>query len=131
MYRQEAERFRTALEQKLEDLRQRSQIKPPLAGERWTDPIDQLQANESFSLTIWSAGLDWETRKAVETALEAMEDGLYGVCQECGRRIHGERLKAIPWTVLCAPCQTLREEEDRAAALDSRSGRPEVGIAAL
>ena len=111
MHRQEVERFKTALERKLEDL-QRSQIKRHLAGERCTEPFDQLQANESVSLAIWSAGVDWETRKAVETALGAMEKGLYGACQECGRRIHRERLKAIPWTILCAPCQTLDEEDD-------------------
>ena len=110
MHRQGVERLKTALEQKLEDL-QRSQIKPSLASERCTEPLDQLPANESVSLAIWSAGVDWETRKAVATALDAMEDGLYGVCQECGRKIHRERLKAIPWTLLCAPCQMLHEED--------------------
>ena len=111
MHRQTVERFKNALEQKLEDL-QRSQIKPSLASERCTESLDQLQAKESISLAIWSAGVGWETRKAVETALGAMEDGLYGVCQECGQRIHRGRLKAIPWTVLCAPCQMLHEEDD-------------------
>ena len=111
MHRLEVERFKTALEQKLEDL-QGSPIKPSLAGERCSDPLDQLQASESVALAIWSAGVDWEIRKAVETALDVMEDGLYGACQECGGRIHRERLKAIPWTVLCAPCQMLHEDDE-------------------
>ena len=111
MRQQTVERFKTALGQKLEDL-QRSPIKPSLASERCTESLDQLQAKESVSLAIWSAGVDWETRKAVQTALDAVEDGLYGICQECGQRIHRGRLKAIPWTVLCAPCQMLHEEDD-------------------
>ena len=41
----------------------------------------------------------------VEAALRARETGTYGVCQECGRPIPGERLAARPEATLCVDCQ--------------------------
>ncbi|WP_059171495.1 TraR/DksA C4-type zinc finger protein [Bacillus sp. FJAT-27445] len=37
----------------------------------------------------------------VNEALEAIEDGSYGVCKECGKDIPFERLEAIPSTLYC------------------------------
>jgi len=41
---------------------------------------------------------------AVEQALLRMEAGKYGVCEECGRPIASDRLKAIPYTAHCVTC---------------------------
>lgn len=40
----------------------------------------------------------------VETALERIEDGVYGSCQECGCKIPKQRLNAIPFTPFCVKC---------------------------
>lgn len=40
----------------------------------------------------------------VKKALERIENGEYGICQECGRQIPLERLKAIPYTGYCVDC---------------------------
>lgn len=40
----------------------------------------------------------------VKKALERIENGEYGICQECGREIPMERLKAIPYTSYCVEC---------------------------
>lgn len=48
--------------------------------------------------------LHQETRQrlvAIERALERMEDGTYGTCEECGRAIDEERLNALPMTARC------------------------------
>ena len=37
----------------------------------------------------------------VNAALEAMENGSYGVCAECGVDIPFERLEAVPYTLFC------------------------------
>jgi RNA polymerase-binding transcription factor DksA len=48
--------------------------------------------------------LDREAQQ-VEAAQHAREKGTYGMCQECGRKIPAERLKARPEATLCIPCQ--------------------------
>jgi RNA polymerase-binding transcription factor DksA len=40
----------------------------------------------------------------VEGALQRIEDGTYGTCEECGEPIPGERLDAIPFTPYCVRC---------------------------
>ena len=37
----------------------------------------------------------------VNAALARLDDGTYGTCTACGRRIPDERLEAIPWASLC------------------------------
>jgi len=37
----------------------------------------------------------------VEAALQRIEDGTYGTCSVCGKKIPVERLEAVPWTTLC------------------------------
>ena len=39
--------------------------------------------------------------KKVNEALEAMDNGSYGVCDECGDSIPFERLEAVPYTTRC------------------------------
>lgn len=41
----------------------------------------------------------------VKSALERMDDGVYGECVECGNAIGAKRLEAVPWTPYCIACQ--------------------------
>jgi DnaK suppressor protein len=41
----------------------------------------------------------------IDAALRRLEDGTYGVCQECGCKIRATRLKALPSAESCLECQ--------------------------
>ncbi|HXI02527.1 MAG TPA: TraR/DksA family transcriptional regulator [Candidatus Saccharimonadales bacterium] len=41
----------------------------------------------------------------VENALARIEEGIFGVCEECGENIHKKRLDAVPWARYCLACQ--------------------------
>ena len=45
-----------------------------------------------------------EERGQVESALERMDAGTYGVCANCGRGIPIARLRVRPFAELCVPC---------------------------
>lgn len=49
------------------------------------------------------------TLTAVEAALERIEAGTYGECEECGAKIPKSRLQAIPYTALCVKCASAME----------------------
>ena len=51
-----------------------------------------LMENEEEALTL------------VESALERVEEGVYGVCEECGVKIPKARLNAIPYAPTCVKC---------------------------
>jgi RNA polymerase-binding protein DksA len=40
----------------------------------------------------------------VQAALERIDSGSFGVCENCGQEIGDERLKAIPYAALCIRC---------------------------
>ena len=59
-------------------------------------------------LALWNNSR--EILQRIDEALRFMDQGSYGVCEDCGREISLERLEAIPQTTLCLECQ-LREND--------------------
>ena len=45
----------------------------------------------------------------VNTALEKMDEGSYGMCDACGVEINPTRIEALPWASLCRDCQDRME----------------------
>ena len=62
----------------------------------------------------FSMGLATEEQKtlfAIEEALKRVEDGTYGNCMQCGKKVLKKRLNAIPYTELCLECQKSKEKK--------------------
>lgn len=54
------------------------------------------------------AQLQWREREArLRAALAAIDAGTYGICVDCGSEIPEGRLRALPDSVRCVPCQRL------------------------
>lgn len=64
---------------------------------------DNFEQEFTLSLMATEEG----TLDMIEAALERIEDGVYGTCQECGGPIKKTRLNAIPYTPFCIKCATL------------------------
>jgi len=47
--------------------------------------------------------------QAIDDALERIESGTYGICEQCRKRIQPERLHALPSAVRCTRCQAEQE----------------------
>jgi RNA polymerase-binding transcription factor DksA len=54
-------------------------------------------------------------------ALRRMDDGTYGTCESCGRKIAKARVEAIPFTRFCVKCA---EENDLTPQVNLDDGRP-------
>jgi DnaK suppressor protein len=77
------------------------------------DPTDRatLESDRNFTLRI----RDRERKliAKIDEALRRLEDGSYGVCEECGEMIGAARLKARPVTTLCIDCKSAQEVGER------------------
>ena len=51
----------------------------------------------------------------INRALEDLEAGRYGMCEDCGEAIAPKRLKALPFATRCVECQAATETLRRAA----------------
>jgi DnaK suppressor protein len=47
--------------------------------------------------------------RKIDVALKRLDEGNYGLCEECREEIGLERLKAIPFALLCKDCQETKE----------------------
>jgi RNA polymerase-binding transcription factor DksA len=67
---------------------------------------------EDFVLGMDFALMEMEsaTLKKIDEALHRLEEGMYGVCEECQGKIGEARLKALPFASTCVHCQERREE---------------------
>ena len=50
-----------------------------------------------------------ESLAEVEHSLHKLDDGTYGLCDNCGQRINRARLEALPQANLCLNCKALQE----------------------
>ncbi len=50
----------------------------------------------------------------IESALERLDNGSYGVCADCGADIPPRRLQALPFATLCVGCQSVADKKARA-----------------
>jgi RNA polymerase-binding protein DksA len=46
-----------------------------------------------------------EKARKLDEALHRIPRGLYGICASCGKRIHKQRLEALPEADLCLACR--------------------------
>jgi DnaK suppressor protein len=60
-------------------------------------------------LTLDLLGNEKEVLQQIEAALERIENGSFGKCEECGRSIAKARLDAIPYAALCVKCASEAE----------------------
>ncbi len=69
--------------------------------------------SESFDqeLNLSLLGSEGDALFQIEAAIRRIEEGTYGRCEECGRKIPKTRLEAIPYAAQCVRCAS-REEGD-------------------
>jgi DnaK suppressor protein len=77
------------------------------------DPTDRasLESDRNFELRI----RDRERKliSKIREALDRIEAGEFGECEDCGDQIGEARLKARPVTTLCIECKTEQERQEK------------------
>jgi DnaK suppressor protein len=81
--------------------------------ESFPDPTDRGSLEGSRNLTLRIRDRERKLITKIDEALGRIEDGSYGVCEECDGAIGVERLKARPVTTLCIQCKSEQEALER------------------
>lgn len=68
----------------------------------------------SQDIALKRLGAHRENLIKIDEALRKMQDGTYGVCDDCGEHISAGRLKVMPSAIFCRDCQEKREELEKA-----------------
>ena len=51
--------------------------------------------------------------RLIDAALTRIQQGKYGFCMKCDKKIPHERLEAIPYALMCVECKTAEEKRNR------------------
>lgn len=68
----------------------------------------------SQDIALKRLGAHRENLIKIDEALRKIQDGTYGICDECGEQISAGRLKVMPSAIFCRDCQEKKEELEKA-----------------
>lgn len=113
MEQKDIEYFRTLLAGMLEEAQHKGDSTlEDLTGsnEIFADPADRASAESDRAFTLRIRDRERRLIRKIQGAIQRMEDGTYGICEDCGDEIGIARLKARPVTKLCINCKSRQEE---------------------
>jgi len=77
--------------------------------EQPTDIMDVAAHDEMDFLKVSSVDSSSTTLREIHVALQKLDEGSYGICDDCGGRITARRLRARPFASLCLECKERQE----------------------
>jgi DnaK suppressor protein len=77
------------------------------------DPTDRANLESDRNFLLRMRDRERKLIGKIKEALARIDDGTFGICEECGEDISEERLKARPMATLCIDCKTKAEEEEK------------------
>ena len=80
--------------------------------EMYADPADRASAESDRAFILRLRDRDRKLIQKIDQALDRIEDGGFGVCDDCGEDISIARLKARPVTTLCIKCKSRQEQAE-------------------
>ena len=77
------------------------------------DPNDRASVESDRSFELRLRGREQKLMEKINEALGRIEEGTYGVCDECGENITVKRLEARPVAKFCIDCKTMQEQQEK------------------
>ena len=107
-------KFKTLLTEKRDEIVRKARLTleqdMTLDTDDLPDEMDLASSEYLQSFTFRLRGREKTFLDKIEKALRKIEDGSFGVCEECGEEISIKRLEARPETTLCIRC---KEDQER------------------
>lgn len=78
------------------------------------DPTDRASAESDRNFVLRLRDRERKLIVKIREALERIEEGTFGICEDCGEEISIKRLEARPVTTQCIECKTKSEAAEKA-----------------
>jgi len=99
------EKLRAQLEVRLAELLKRlHSIKQKVTQSHSVDSSEQAQERENDEVVDAIGNETAQSIRVIQAAIERIDDGTYGICENCGEEIAEGRLEAIPEATRCVNC---------------------------
>ena len=107
MKKRDMKKFKAALEKKRDSVIATAKKAhwENMEDTRHGDFVDQASDDNEVHVNLRLLQIDAKLLRAIEAAIERIENGTYGICTICEEEISQARLKAVPWTSVCIDCK--------------------------
>ena len=109
-------KFRAILEERRQSLitqaRKTLESDMVLSPDDRFDEVDQASSEYMQAFSFRLRGREKFLMDKIELALRKIDEGTYGVCEECEETIALKRLQARPEAPLCIQCKEAQEKEE-------------------
>jgi DnaK suppressor protein len=113
MRKKDLERYQKRLQAKRSDVlarvRAARDTEQESNDEEAPDLGDRALSTMSRDLMYELTGTERDLLRRIDAALDRIGAGTYGLCQNCGEKVHDARLEALPWARHCIDCQELQD----------------------
>jgi DnaK suppressor protein len=120
MTTKEMQGFRKTLTARVAELERSTRQRDGIAIERRADLVDDVLCASERALVVSNLDRDSRQLRDARAALDRIEDGSFGICQECEEDIHPKRLRAVPWAAFCIRCQEAVDHNSEEFAIPVR-----------
>ena len=113
MNKRQREKYRKQLLAKREELLERVKAartsEKEGSGKEAPDLGDRALSTVIRDLSYQLTAGERDIVRRVDLALDRIDEGIYGTCVECGKKVQLGRLDAVPWARHCIDCQELHD----------------------
>jgi DnaK suppressor protein len=101
----EVDRFQAVLTARVAEVERVTRHRDAITVERSADQLEEVQAASQRALALCNLDREFKQLRDARAALRRIQEGSFGICQECDEDIHPKRLAAVPWATFCIRCQ--------------------------
>ncbi len=116
MNKKKLQHFKKILSEQLETLQNKSSQNRVITlaeSEQISDFTDQATLESDIDMNIHIKERDSKLIIKIKEALDRIETGTYGICDQCEEDISEARLEARPVTTVCIDCKREQENQER------------------
>jgi DnaK suppressor protein len=113
-------------EELVEEIGRRSKATTEAGAQDIGDILDSVSEERTRELDMILTDREKRKLHQIDDALDRIEDGTYGQCDECGVKIPRARLKVLPFAKFCVECQEKNEREEKYTREEPEEGIKKV-----
>jgi DnaK suppressor protein len=116
MTKNELQRYKEALSEKMAELYATLGNRRPIAIEFTPEPCERIVLAAQRELAVVTLDRHSRLLREVKAAMARIDNGSYGLCENCEKAIAPRRLDAVPWARYCVQCQDSLDRGPKPAA---------------
>jgi len=113
-------------EELVQEIGRRSKATTEAGAQDIGDILDSVSEERTRELDMILTDREKRKLHQIDDALDRIEDGIYGQCDECGVKIPRARLKVLPFAKFCVECQEKNEREEKYTREEPEEGIKKV-----